>query len=214
MQQLGRACPRRTVIYSVGHSSLPAEQFVALLTGAPVAELWDIRSYPSSHWPWFGRDELESGLAAAGIAYRWVPALGGRRGAPRRPVPPAASRWRSPGFEHYMWHMATPEFLTAAGELLLAGRRTDLAILCSESLWWRCHRSMVADFVVYAGGEVVHLQPARTPHSAAIGDRLARYAPDVLAAWDDWLAPLPGERPSSRLLKIASPQARREPSGG
>ncbi len=79
-----------------------------------------------------------------------------------------------------MWHMATPEFLAAAGELLLAGRRTDLGILCSESLWWRCHRSMVADFVVYAGGEVVHLQPARTLHSAAIGDRLARYAPEVL----------------------------------
>jgi hypothetical protein len=86
-----------------------------------------------------------------------------------------------------MWHMATPEFLAAAGELLLAGRRTDLGILCSESLWWRCHRSMVADFVVYAGGEVVHLQPARTLHSAAIGDRLARYAPEVLSAWDDWL---------------------------
>ena len=86
-----------------------------------------------------------------------------------------------------MWHMATPEFLAAAGELLLAGRRTDLGILCSESLWWRCHRSMVADFVVYGGGEVVHLQPARTPHSAAIGDRLARYAAAVLSAWDDWL---------------------------
>ncbi|HUK77559.1 MAG TPA: DUF488 family protein, partial [Thermoleophilia bacterium] len=66
-------------------------------------------------------------------------------------------------------------------------RRADLAILCSEALWWRCHRSMVADFVVYAGGEVVHLQPARTLHSAAIGDRLSRYAPEVLAAWDDWL---------------------------
>ncbi|HUK76658.1 MAG TPA: DUF488 family protein, partial [Thermoleophilia bacterium] len=80
------------MIFSAGHSSLPAGQFVALLAGAPAAELWDIRSYPSSHWPWFDRDELESGLAAAGVAYRWVPALGGRRGAPKRPAPPAERR--------------------------------------------------------------------------------------------------------------------------
>jgi len=175
------------VIFSVGHSSLPAERFLELLAGAPVAELWDIRSYPTSHWPWFDRGELEAGLAAAGIGYRWVPALGGRRGAPRRPAPLPPSRWRSAAFEHYMWYMATPQFLAAAGELLLAGRRTDLGILCSEAVWWRCHRSMVADFVVYAGGEVVHLQPARTAHSAAIGDRLARYAPEVLSAWDERL---------------------------
>ena len=136
-------------------------------------------------------------------------ALGGRRGAPRRPAPPAAdiapppdpaavtlfappiggaTHWVSAAFEHYMWHMATPEFLAAAGELLLAGRRGDLAIMCAEALWWRCHRSMVADFVVYAGDEVIHLQPQRTAHGAVVGDRLARYDPEVLAAWDHYLA--------------------------
>ncbi len=87
-----------------------------------------------------------------------------------------------------MWHMASDEFLAAAGELLLAGRRADLAIMCAEALWWRCHRSMVADFIVYAGGEVVHLQPERTSHRAVAGERLARYAPEVLAAWDRRLA--------------------------
>ena len=207
MQQLRRrgrrdpvaaAAAERPVIYSAGHSSLQAEQFRALLADAPVAELWDIRSYPSSHWPWFGRDELERDLASAGIAYRWVPALGGRRGAPARPTPPAERRWRSPAFEHYMWYMATPAFLAAAGELLLAGRRTDLAIMCAEALWWRCHRSMVSDFVVYAGGEVVHLQPTPTLHSAAVGDRLARYAPAVLAAWDEWLGTREGGAAAAR----------------
>lgn len=224
------------MIFSVGHSSLAPDEFEALLAAAPVAAVWDIRSYPSSHWPWFARDALQEHLAAAGVSYRWVRELGGRRRAPARPAPPPAPaaappdgtaahdgalpqpvapegspptpvappdsvpltlfaapaepepRWRSEGFENYMWYMAGDEFLAAAGELLLAGRRGDLAILCAEALWWRCHRSMVADYVVYAGGEVVHLQPERTAHSAVIGDRLTRYAPEVIAAWDRRLA--------------------------
>ncbi len=200
------------MIFSVGHSSLAPDEFEALLAAAPVAAVWDIRSYPQSHWPWFARDALQARLAAAGVTYRWVRELGGRRRAPARPAPPAPAgardsappdgapltlfaapagpepRWRSEGFENYMWHMAGDEFLTAAGELLLAGRHGDVAILCAEALWWRCHRSMVADFVVYAGGEVVHLQPERTVHSAVIGDRLTRYAPEVVAAWDSRLA--------------------------
>ena len=208
------------MIFSVGHSSLAPEEFEALLAAAPVAAVWDIRSYPTSHWPWFAREALQERLAGAGVSYRWVRELGGRRGAHARPAPlaPVAAppdaappdaapltlfaapaelqpRWRSEGFENYMWHMASDEFLTAAGELLLAGRRGDLAILCAEALWWRCHRSMVADFVVYAGGEVVHLQPERTVHSAVIGERLTRYAPEVVAAWDRRLA-LAGRQPA------------------
>ncbi len=207
------------MIYSIGHSSLGPDEFLALLAGAPAMELWDVRSYPSSHWPWFARAELERRLPAAGVRYRWVKDLGGRRGAPRRPAPPSevptngagtapttsaaappgdeltlfpatapTRRWHNESFENYMWHMATPAFLAAAGELLLAGRRTDLAIMCGEALWWRCHRSMIADFVVYAGAEVVHLQPDRTPHSTVSGERLGRYAPEVLAAWNRHLA--------------------------
>jgi uncharacterized protein (DUF488 family) len=102
--------------------------------------------------------------------------------------PSAVRLWQNESFESYMWYMATPAFLAAAGELLLAGRRTDLAIMCAEALWWRCHRSMIADFVVYAGAEVVHLQPGRTAHSSVSGERLGRYAPEVLAAWDRYLA--------------------------
>ena len=60
--------------------------------------------------------------------------------------------------------------------------------MCAEGLWWRCHRSMVSDLVVYAGDDVTHLQPQRTSHRAAVGDRLERYEPRVVAAWDVWLA--------------------------
>jgi hypothetical protein len=67
--------------------------------------------------------------------------------------------------------------------------------MCAEALWWRCHRSMVSDFVVYAGGDVTHLQPERASHAQAIGDRLGRYDPAVLAAWDRSLSGAP--RPST-----------------
>ncbi len=197
------------MIYSVGHSSLALPEFEALLAGAAVTTLWDIRSYPTSRWPWFARAALEERLVSSGVQYRWTKALGGRQAAPHHGAPSrgeitppdgggaptlfaappgGAASWQSEGFSNYMWYMAGEEFLAAAAELLQAGRRGDLAIMCAEALWWRCHRAMVADFVVYAGGEVVHLQPRRTLHSAVIGDRLARYAPEVVAAWDTYLA--------------------------
>ena len=213
------------VIFGIGHSTLSAAAFMELLASAPATALWDIRSYPTSRWPWFAGEELARRLPPAGIDYRWVKALGGRRRAPRHPAPDAAPpadpvttsrtsraadlalpvdsaialfsppvggapRWTAEGFENYQWHMATPEFLAAASELLIAGRRVDVAIMCAEALWWRCHRSMVADFVVYAGGEVIHLQPERRAHSAVIGDRFARYDPGVLAVWERHLAGL------------------------
>ena len=88
------------MIYTVGHSTLTQDEFVALLAGASVTRLWDVRSYPSSHWDWFRRERMEMWLPEAGVQYRWVPALGGgaargvaaaggRRGARRRSL----SRW-------------------------------------------------------------------------------------------------------------------------
>ncbi len=110
------------------------------------------------------------------------------RAAPAPPgqttlLPPPREGWRNEAFENYMWHTATGEFAAAAGELLLAGRRRTVAIMCAEALWWRCHRSMIADYLVSAGAEVVHLQPERTPHAAVAAERLERYDPEVLAAW-------------------------------
>ena len=79
--------------------------------------------------------------------------------------------------------MTTGEFLAAADELAGLGRSVNVAIMCAEAVWWRCHRSMIADYLVFAGSEVVHLQPQPTPHAQAMGDRLQRYDPEVIAAW-------------------------------
>jgi len=180
------------MIYTVGHSTLTEDAFLALLAGASVKQVWDVRSYPSSHWEWFHRERMEAWLPEAGVQYRWVPALGGRRGARRSgsqtPARPAAQEsfplaWHEPGFVNYQWHMTTEEFFAAADELARLGGREDVAVMCAEGVWWRCHRSMIADYLVVAGSEVVHLQPHPTRHTQAIGDRLERYDPAVLAAW-------------------------------
>jgi uncharacterized protein (DUF488 family) len=172
------------MIFTAGHSSLSALDLATLLRAALVTEVWDVRSYPSSHWSWFARAEMERWLPEAGIGYRWVPDLGGRRQAPQAPpAQPAPGGWSEPGFWNYQWYMQTAEFAAAASELLAAGARRDLAVMCSEGVWWRCHRAMIADYLVFGGSDAVHLQPQRARHSAVIGDRLARYEPAVLAAW-------------------------------
>jgi uncharacterized protein (DUF488 family) len=184
------------MIFTVGHSTLAQDAFVALLAEARVERLWDVRSYPTSHWEWFRRERMEEWLPAAGVEYRWVPALGGRRG-PRRTGGQDAGRkaaraaaqeplplaWHEEGFSNYQWHMTTEEFFAAADELAVLGSRVNVAIMCAEAVWWRCHRSMIADYLVVAGSEVVHLQPRPTPHAQAMGDRLRRYDPEVIAAW-------------------------------
>jgi uncharacterized protein (DUF488 family) len=180
------------MISTVGHSTLVEDAFVALLAGSHVERLWDVRSYPTSHWEWFHRKRMEEWLPAAGVEYRWEPALGGRRGPPRtkdqrksRPEPqePLPLAWHEEGFANYQWHMTTEEFFAAADELAELGSRVNVAIMCAEAVWWRCHRSMIADYLVFAGSEVVHLQPRPTPHAQVMGDRLRRYDPEVLAAW-------------------------------
>jgi uncharacterized protein (DUF488 family) len=79
--------------------------------------------------------------------------------------------------------MTRQEFLRSALELIDTGTARNVAIMCAEALWWRCHRSMICDFLVYAGVDAVHLQPQRQAHSGVVADRLTRYAPETLAAW-------------------------------
>ena len=187
------------MIFTVGHSTLQPDGFVALLALGPVDLVWDVRSYPVSRWTWFRREALEVWLPEAGVGYRWVEDLGGRRGRPpgepARREPQAgshssdtASGWREPGFVNYQWHTTTPAFFAAADELMGLGRRRNVAIMCAEGVWWRCHRSMIADYLTAAGVEVVHLQPRRTLHGDVIGDRLERYEAAVLDAWRHHLA--------------------------
>jgi uncharacterized protein (DUF488 family) len=146
---------RRRVIFTVGHSTRSAEELAAILNGAGVRALADVRAYPSSRrHPQFDRAALQARLAREGIGYRHLPQLGGRR-KPRTGSPNGA--WREPAFRGYADHMASGEFATGMAALAsLAGERA-VAIMCAEALWWRCHRRLIADALTVRGWRVLHL---------------------------------------------------------
>jgi uncharacterized protein (DUF488 family) len=132
----------------------------------------DIRRFPGSRSnPDVRREALEDWLPAAGIGYRWDPRLGGRRRLP--PDEPVADGWWTVAqFAAYAAHTRTPEFAAALDAVLSEAASATVAVMCSESVWWRCHRRIVADVAVLARGvPVAHLMPdARlTPHAPSAG---------------------------------------------
>jgi len=161
-----------TRLYTVGHSSRSLDELVELLREHQIALLIDVRRYPGSRRnPQFARAALEQALPAAGIDYRWVEALGGRR--PRRRESPHTA-WRVAGFAGYADHMDTPAFQEAAGELLASARARRLAVMCAEARPEQCHRRLIADWATARGAEVIHIdgpgraRPHRLPEFARV----------------------------------------------
>jgi uncharacterized protein (DUF488 family) len=154
-------------LLTVGHGTLAAEDLAGLLVGAGVVSLVDIRIGPGSRRnPHLGRAELERWLPEAGVAYRWERRLGGFRKPPETSPDVAL---RNDSFRAYAAHMRTPEFRAALGEVLAEAATRRTAVMCSETVWWRCHRRLVADSAVLLDGvAVTHLMP---------GGRLADHRP-------------------------------------
>ena len=161
-----------TTLYTFGHGTLSAEAFVGLFFGAQLRCVVDVRSFPGSrHNPQFGREEMERWLSAAGVTYLWMPELGGRRPAL---VDSEHIALRHHAFRGYADHMASESFLAKASELISVASRQATAVMCSESLWWRCHRRLLADYLALVGAvEVVHLlhDGRLTPHVPTEGVR-------------------------------------------
>ncbi|MEO8697983.1 MAG: DUF488 domain-containing protein [Acidimicrobiales bacterium] len=130
-------------VVTVGHGTLDASDFAELAHRAGIELIVDIRSYPGSrHVPQFGREALSAWLPDAGIAYRWEPELGGRR----KPVPKSKHvALTHQSFRAYADYMETPSFRTALVRVLDDAARASTAVMCSESVWWRCHRRLIAD---------------------------------------------------------------------
>ncbi len=146
-----------TEVLTVGHGAGEIGGLLDRLVGAGVRRLVDVRSSPSSRkHPQFGRDNLAASLEDAGIAYEWRPAFGGWRRA--RPGS-RHTALRSQGFRGYADHMESAEFREALGRLIETSDRVPTAVMCAESLWWRCHRSLLADALVAAGCRVRHILP-------------------------------------------------------
>ena len=142
-------------VYTVGHGARPLDTFLSLLEGAGVTRLVDVRTAPGSRkHPQFGGDALAASLRERGIDYVWRKELGGWRKA--RPES-RHTALRSPGFRGYADHMETEDFREVRDWLLQTSADVTTAVMCAESLWWRCHRRMLADALTGAGAEVWHL---------------------------------------------------------
>jgi uncharacterized protein (DUF488 family) len=152
------AYPPVQTIWTVGHSSRTWEDFLSLLQTHRIEAIADVRRFAGSRkFPHFGRDELPARLHAAGVDYIAIDELGGRRKvAPDSPN----SVWRNPSFRAYADHMASAEYAAGRVRLLRLAQHKRTAILCSEAVWWRCHRSLIADDLKAAGIEVRHIMSA------------------------------------------------------
>ncbi|MCZ2857642.1 DUF488 domain-containing protein [Blastococcus sp. VKM Ac-2987] len=170
-------------LLTVGHGPEDRDRLGARLAGAGVGVVVDVRRFPGSrNNPDVRREALEQWLPAAGIGYRWEERLGGRRRLP--PGEPVADDWWTVAqFAAYAAHTRTPGFAAALDEVLAEAAGATVAVMCSESVWWRCHRRLVSDVAVLARGTAVgHLMPDGrvSPHRPSAG---AVLADDGLVHW-------------------------------
>ncbi|HJW00908.1 MAG TPA: DUF488 domain-containing protein [Arthrobacter sp.] len=160
-------------LLTVGHGTNSQAEFAELLAGAGIQALVDVRIAPGSRkYPHFGKDQLAEWLPAAGVAYRWEKRLGGFRKLP--PDSPDTAL-RNDSFRAYAAYMRSAEFLDALGGLITQASQERVAIMCSETVWWRCHRRLIADHSVLLDGvDVRHLMPGGkvTAHMPTSGVRV------------------------------------------
>jgi uncharacterized protein (DUF488 family) len=146
---------RQLSIWTIGHSTLSLEDFIARLVSFDIELLADVRSFPGSRrYPHFNKESLASALTDAGIRYEHFRELGGRRRARSDSLNIA---WRNESFRGYADYMETSEFCVGIERLLELVQQERVAIMCSEAVWWRCHRSMISDYLKVKGIDVVHI---------------------------------------------------------
>lgn len=142
-------------VWTVGHSTRSEEEFGRILAAHEIQVLVDVRSFPGSRrYPQFNKAALAESLARLGIEYKHDARLGGRR-TPRADSHNTALR--NAGFRAYADHMETDDFRSGVEDLLEVAGSARVAVMCAEALWWRCHRSLISDYLKAAGHSVVHI---------------------------------------------------------
>ena len=143
------------MIWTVGHSTRSSEEFGKILAAHGIQVLVDVRMFPGSRrYPQFNRATLDESLKQSSIEYKHEPRLGGRR-SPRADSHNIA--WKNPQFRAYADHMESEEFRDAIKELLQVASERRVAVMCAEAVWWRCHRSLISDYLKAAGHTVIHI---------------------------------------------------------
>ena len=172
----------RRPYFTIGHSTLAIDAFAACLQAAGVTRVIDVRSIPRSRTnPQYNQDRLPAALAAYGIGYEHMASLGGRRGLQRGIDPRLNGFWHNRSFHHYADYALQPAFREGLEQLREFGQRECCAIMCSEAVWWRCHRRIISDHLLAAGETVRHLMNGRiedarlTPGAQAHADGSVTY---------------------------------------
>jgi len=175
--------PAGDPIFTIGHSTRTLAELVSLLRQADVTMLVDVRSIPRSRTtPQFNQDAMPPALAADGIGYQHLGALGGRRHHPKGAPPSVNTFWRVAAFRDYADYADTAAFRTGLDALRALAHTDRCAIMCAEAVWWRCHRRIIADYLLAGGARVEHIMgpgkvvPATlTPGARIFPDGTLRY---------------------------------------
>jgi uncharacterized protein (DUF488 family) len=200
------------MIYTVGHSVMSKNEFLSLIRKYNIETVIDVRSHPSSKWVQFRQDELKIWLPDSGIKYEWWPNLGGwsekyassigemsnkinispyiKGKFPKQRISGKLTyndnkpHWTSTGLYDYQWFMSLSDFMNDIDLLVKKFKYSNISIMCAEVLPWKCHRSMISDYLLWIGIDSMHIQPKPKMHSNIIGNRLERYEPEVISIWE------------------------------
>jgi uncharacterized protein (DUF488 family) len=155
LKELSEAQSPWPTVWTIGHSTRSVADFIHILKAHQINTLVDVRSFPGSRrYPQFNSSALSESLAGAGIIYHHLLTLGGRR----RPAPDSKNTaWRNSSFRAYADHMETEGFKEGIERLRELARQSRTAVMCAEAVWWRCHRSLIADYLKALGATVIHL---------------------------------------------------------
>jgi uncharacterized protein (DUF488 family) len=169
--------------FTIGHSTRTIDEFVGLLREAQVRRIVDVRTVPRSRTnPQYNRDALPAALSQFQIGYEHIAALGGLRGHTSGMPPETNGFWDNQSFHNYADYATTETFRAGFAALRRVGHEERCAIMCAEAVWWRCHRRIIADYLLAAGESVFHImgphaiQPAKlTPGARVLSDSTLNY---------------------------------------
>ena len=155
--------------FTIGHSTRGVDELAALLLPNEVKRIVDVRTVPRSRTnPQYNRDTLPRALAAHGIGYEHVAALGGLRGRNPAIAPEVNGGWHNASFHNYADYAMTPPFRAGLAHLIEIGSGERCAIMCAEAVWWRCHRRIITDYLLAAGESVFHIVSGDVPEPARL----------------------------------------------
>ena len=179
--------------YTIGHGTRPIGDFIDLIRSVEVTLVADVRTVPRSRTnPQFNRDALPGSLKARGIAYEHSASLGGLRRRDRDVPVDVNAYWQNESFHNYADYAMSEGFRTGLAHLRDLGRDRSCAIMCAETLWWRCHRRIIADYLLAAAEAVFHVLGPGHVETASMNEAARRQALGwlIYPAEDDAAAPL------------------------